>query len=221
MTWRAAGLLPGAACVLAAACGGGGGGATAPAGPPTQFVKNGGDGQSWYFNNPLPTAYGVRALDASNRAVRGVIVSWAVTSGGGSITPTVDTTDATGVASSVQTLGSSASTQTATATPDVAGLPTVTFAASASTPPTVDTVTVNNNFFSPQDVVIQVNHTVTWTWNSGGAPHTVTLIAGPPPLPAETVQSTGSHSTTFTTVGKYSYVCTIHAGMTGTVTVVN
>ena len=93
--------------------------------------------------------------------------------------------------------------------------------ATASTPPTVATVTVNNNFFSPMDVVIQVNHAVTWTWNSGGVTHTVTFTAGPSPLPAETIQSTGSHSTTFTTVGKYSYVCLIHAGMTGTVTVVN
>ena len=42
--------------LLGLACGGDGGG-TQPPGPPADLVKSGGDGQSWYFNNPLPLPY--------------------------------------------------------------------------------------------------------------------------------------------------------------------
>jgi plastocyanin len=208
------------AAVLGTACSGAAN-KMGPPGPPTQFVKIAGDGQSWYFNNPLPAPYTVRALDANNRGVPGVMVTWAVTAGSGSVTPKVETTDANGTAGAVHALDAGTATQTVTATPAVTGLPVLTFTANALAPPTVDTVTVNNNFFSPKTVAIQVNHPVTWTWSSGGVEHTVTFTAGPTPLPTEAAQSTGSHSTTFTTVGTYSYVCTIHAGMSGTVSVVN
>src|SRR5205814_1257349 len=47
--------------------------------------------------------------------VAGVPVSWAVESGGGVITPALDTTDASGISTAVRTLGTGAGTQTATA----------------------------------------------------------------------------------------------------------
>jgi hypothetical protein len=72
VTWRA----PLAAAAVAAGCGGGGAGSTSPPGPPTQLVKNAGDAQNWYFNNPLPVALSVKALDANGRAVAGVVVNW-------------------------------------------------------------------------------------------------------------------------------------------------
>src|SRR5256885_13934357 len=65
--------------LLAAACGGGGGGGNEPPGPPTQLVKNGGDAQSWYFNNPLPVQLRVKALDPNKRALPRGGVPWAVT----------------------------------------------------------------------------------------------------------------------------------------------
>src|SRR5438046_10042111 len=65
--------------VLVWACNGNG---TQPAGPPTDLAKSGGDGQSWYFNNPLPVSLSVIALDPSGRPVPGVVVTWAATSGG-------------------------------------------------------------------------------------------------------------------------------------------
>src|SRR3972149_3161046 len=67
--------------VLGCGGGGGGGGGTGPPGPPTQLVKSGGDGQSWYFNNPLPMPYSVTARDANNRTVPSVSVDWAITTG--------------------------------------------------------------------------------------------------------------------------------------------
>ena len=70
--------------LLVLGCGGGG---TSPPGPPTNLVTSGGDGQNWYFNNPLPTPLSATVLDANGRAVPGVVVTWAVTQGGGGVTP--------------------------------------------------------------------------------------------------------------------------------------
>ena len=216
---RLAGL---GAALLAAACGGGGGGGMGPCTPgaATQLVKTIGDPGTWYINNPLPSPLRVTARDASNCAVPSVVVNWAVTSGGGTISPAQSTTDASGTASATDSLGS-ASTQTVTAT--FTGLPTpVTFTASATTPPTSAAVTVSNNNFSPDNSVIQSGSTVTWTWAAGAVAHNVTFTSGPTPRPANSAtQSTGSHAVTITNVGTYAYHCTIHAGMDGAVTVVH
>src|SRR6266487_5981111 len=90
--------------LLALACGGGGGGTTPP-GPPADLVKSAGDGQSWYFNNPLPTALSVTAVDVDGRAVPGVVITWAVTTGDGAVTPTQSTTKNTGIASTTDSVG--------------------------------------------------------------------------------------------------------------------
>jgi len=80
-------------------------------------------------------------------------------------------------------------------------------------------VTVGDNFFNSQNESVPVNGTVTWTW-SGVMAHNVTFTAGPAPLPTTScTQSFGSHSVTFTTAGNYDYVCTLHAGMAGSVMV--
>src|SRR2546425_6761094 len=88
-----------AAVLGAVECGGGGGGGTQPPGPPTDLVKSGGDAQSWYFNNPLPTLLSVTAKDAGGRAVPGVVGTWAVTSGAGAGDPNPRTPQPSGGAS--------------------------------------------------------------------------------------------------------------------------
>src|SRR5437879_8932230 len=100
------------AVVGALSCGGDGGGTTPP-GPPVDLLKAG-DNQSWYFNNPLPTALSVTAVDVDGRAVPGVIITWAVASGGGVVAPTQSTTDANGVASTTDSVGGSSQTIHAT-----------------------------------------------------------------------------------------------------------
>lgn len=209
------------ATFLALACGGGGGGGgTEPPGPPTQLVISGGNGQNWFFNNPLPTQLSVKALDANNRAVPGVVVNWAVASGDGAVAPAQSTTNASGVASTIDSIGSM-SPQTVTATPAITTLPTQTFTASAKAPPTSAAVTVGNDFYSPKDVVIKTGGTVTWTWNSAGVIHDVDYDHGPTPLPASSIpQGSGTHSNTITPVGKYTYHCNFHS-MNGSVTVVH
>jgi len=184
----------------------------------TQLVKSAGDQQSWYFDNPLPEPYGVLALDAAGLAVPGVEVSWSVTTGGGSVDPTQGETDASGTATAVHTLGSSGAGHTVTAS--ATGLAPVVFSATGAAPPTSGAVSVGDNFFMPQETVVKVGGTITWTWG-GFDIHNVTYTSGPSPRPADsTTQDTGMHASTFTAEGRYDYVCTIHAGMEGTVVVV-
>jgi len=219
---RGAGRAALAVASLLAACGGGSKGGTGPCtpGPATQLLKNGGDAQAWYFNNPLPAVMSVKALDASNCAVPGVVVNWTVASGGGGVSPAQSTTNASGVASTTDSVGSS-TPQSVHATPAINTLPTVTFSATAAAPPTSGAVNVKDNFFQPNDLTVQAGSTVTWTW-AGVTSHTLTFTSGPPPLPAESpAQMSGSRAIAFTAVGTYSYHCTIHSGMDGTLHVVH
>jgi plastocyanin len=206
------------AALLAGACGGGS--ATQPPGPPSQLVTNGGDGQSWYYNNPLPVQLSVKALDVNNQPVPGAVVSWAVASGSGGVSSVQDTTDGNGVARVTDSIGPS-TLQRVTATLAATTVATVTFTEAATAPPTATAVDINDNYFSPQSVVIKAGGTVTWTWR-GANLHTLTFTGGPTPLPAnQASQSTGTAPRTITTVGGYTYVCTNHAGMKGTVTAVH
>ena len=207
--------------LLALACGGGGGGGTEPPGPPTQLVKNAGDAQSWYFDNPLPAPLSVKALDANNRPVPGVVVNWEVTAGGGGVNAAQSTTGASGVASTTDSLGSS-SPQTVTATPALSSLPTVTFTATAGAPPTSAAVSLTGVRFVPATVVVQVNDSVTWTWNDAPNIHNIVFTSGPESHPADAPNNTmGTYKGGFTAVGTYHYTCTNHMGMDGTVIVVH
>jgi plastocyanin len=211
-----------AAGVAAWACNGN---STQPPGPPLDLLKSGGDAQNWYRNNPLPTPLSVTAFDVSSRPVPGVVVTWAVTSssGSGAVSPVQSTTDANGVATTTDSLGSSSTIQTVSAS--FTGLQSaVTFTEIGSAPPTAVGVSVNNNVFAPRDTAVQVGGTVTWTWNSGTTQHNVTYTSGQTPLPTNSPSQAGTttFSTTFTTVGKYTYHCTIHpTQMSGSVTVVH
>ena len=82
-------------------------------------------------------------------------------------------------------------------------------------------VSVCDDCFSPKSITVQQGDTVTWTW-TGSSTHNVTSTT-----PAGVLNSgnkkapTTPYSHTFTEPpGTYSYECTRHSGMTGTVTVV-
>lgn len=108
---------------------------TAPSfGPPANLLIQAGGlaSQTGVFGQAVPTAPIVLVTDASNRPVPGVAVTFAITSGGGSLSSTTQATSSTGVASVVWTLGNTFGTKTLTAT--VAGLPPVTFSATAIAP---------------------------------------------------------------------------------------
>jgi plastocyanin len=70
----------------------------------------------------------------------------------------------------------------------------------------------------PPDVDIAVGGTVTWTFQS--LTHNVTFTTTAAGTPANTGDQTNtSVPRTFTTAGTFTYHCTLHPGMNGTVTV--
>jgi plastocyanin len=79
------------------------------------------------------------------------------------------------------------------------------------------TVSLGDNFFSPKSLSISKGTVVKWVWK-GKAPHNVTVTKGPAKFHSAT-QSKGTYSHTFTKSGAYTIVCTIHPGMTSTITV--
>ena len=76
-------------------------------------------------------------------------------------------------------------------------------------------VSIGNDFFTAPNIVVPAGTTVTWTWNSGAEEHNVTFSD------ASSGDKSGgaSFSRQFTTPGTFSYRCTLHAGMTGSVLV--
>ena len=211
-------LLALGAGLLVLACGGSdGGGGTGPCtpGPATQLAKNGGDAQSWYVNNPLPTPLSVIVRDANNCPVPGVGIDWSVVTGGGGLSPTHSTTNSAGIATTVDSVGA-VSPQVVRAGSGT--LPSQDFTATAAAPPTSAAVDVKDNFFSPRTVDIQEGGTVTWTF-AGAAVHTVTFTGGPD---SGTPQVSGTFGpVTFTPAGTKNYFCKVHGSMTGTIRVVH
>lgn len=75
---------------------------------------------------------------------------------------------------------------------------------------------LGNRAYIPDDVTIATGTTVTWT-NSDSVAHTSTSDASA--WNSGIVAPGGRFSFTFATPGTYSYHCTIHPGMVGTVVV--
>jgi plastocyanin len=72
--------------------------------------------------------------------------------------------------------------------------------------------------FTPSAVTITKGGTVTWTNEAGTTAHNVTFTTGGSPSDVGNMTS-GNATRTFNTAGTYSYHCTNHSSMTGTVTV--
>ena len=86
------------------------------------------------------------------------------------------------------------------------------------TDPTVTTsVAVSDNFFNPASIQVSPGVTVTWTWSSNVV-HNVTFADNA--ITDSGDQGGGMYQTAMpTAAGLYTYLCTIHAGMNGAVTV--
>jgi len=76
-------------------------------------------------------------------------------------------------------------------------------------------VGIANFAFNPATSTVSAGGTVSWT-NADSAAHTVTFDGGPDCGHLNTTQSV---TATFPSAGTYSYHCTIHPSMKGTVTV--
>lgn len=82
---------------------------------------------------------------------------------------------------------------------------------------TTNSVSIKDFMYSPETITVKKGTTVTWT-NQDSAPHTVTADNGNGP-DSGTLENGKSYSFTFNSVGTFSYHCTFHSDMKGTVTV--
>lgn len=87
-----------------------------------------------------------------------------------------------------------------------------------STPPASsgNTISVAYAYFDPSSVTIPVNGSVSWVFS--GLLHNIVFSGTGAPAPIPNTSS-GSVSRTFNTKGTFTMTCTIHSGMTGTITV--
>jgi plastocyanin len=84
-------------------------------------------------------------------------------------------------------------------------------------PPVKNQVTVADRAYTPADITVSVGETVTWVFDDGGMAHDVVADdrSFRSPLAKE-----GSFSHTFTEPGTFTYHCTPHPDMIGSVVVV-
>ena len=185
---------------------------TATAGAPVAVAKSSGDGQ--LLNRGTSTPLVVLVTDSHGNPVSGVTIDWAAT-GGGSVTPSSNSTGANGKATATRTLGAASGIDSTTASaPGIAGSPSVLFTTQAA-PVTL----VGNNFFSPTSQTITAGDSVLFDWNGVTVAHNVTfaVVAGAPTNIGN--NTSGSFWRVFATPGTYNFQCTNHPGMTGSVTV--
>jgi len=100
--------------LLAIGCGGGGDGGTGPT--PGSISVSAGNNQIGAAGAALAESLAVIVRDQAGAALAGVNVTFAVTAGGGSVSPASRQTDASGIAKTRRTLGPNAGTQTTSAT---------------------------------------------------------------------------------------------------------
>ena len=102
---------------------------------PHSLTKVCGEDQEGTAGILLDRSFVVSVLDEDGAAMAGVVVTFSVTAGGGTLSSTTSTTEANGRAATRLTLGSQPGTNTVEAT--VAGLESVTFTASGQASPVV------------------------------------------------------------------------------------
>ncbi len=91
-----------------------------------------------------------------------------------------------------------------------------TNAPSAAPEANAEAIAIAGRRFSPATIDVAVGTTVTWT-NNDAVPHTVT--ADDAAFASDTLSSGTQFSHTFDVAGTFTYHCSIHSTMIGTVTV--
>ena len=196
---------------LLAGCGGGGdsGGTNPP--PPAAVASVALTKTSAVLRPTETTSITATPKDASGNALSGRTVTWATS------------------ASSVATIAASGSSVTVTAVANgqaqvtatvegVVGTANITVSNSFPTSAAVTVGAGGANVFDPTQTDIAAGGTVTFSWGSA-VTHNVTWISPPSAVGDISDRSSGSVPVTFSQAGTYNYHCTIHAGMSGTVTV--
>lgn len=132
-----------------------------------------GDGQDGNADEPLASPLQVRILDAEGLPVAGVVVTWDVIAGGGTVTPT-SVTDQDGIAEATFTLGPANGEHKATATvPGLTGSPaTFTAIAGGIVPPPgpislVATIPAPEGAVFIHDMFVRDGLAFVFAWNAG------------------------------------------------------
>ena len=81
---------------------------------------------------------------------------------------------------------------------------------------TTSSISVKDNFFDPSATTVPTGTTVTWTWTTGTL-HNVTFDNAQ--LSGSGNKDAGNFTKTFPNTGAFTYHCSIHPGMEGTITV--
>ncbi|HEU4641454.1 MAG TPA: filamin/ABP280 repeat domain-containing protein [Gemmatimonadaceae bacterium] len=181
---------------------------TVAPGAPASEVKVAGDNQSATVGTAVAIAPSVRVTDAFGNNVPGVTVTFAVQSGGGSVTGATPTTDANGVATvGSWTLGPTAGTNTLSATAaGLSGSP-VTFTATATTSggggggasASQSTATVpNGTAGSATTITVQARDQNGVALTTGGATVVVTVSGANSATPAVTDNNNGTYTASYT-----------------------
>jgi hypothetical protein len=196
---------------------------TATSGSATGVVIVSGNEQSGVPGAALAQPLVVQVNDAGGNPVGGAPVTWVVTGGGGTLDPTTTTTDATGRASSVWTLGTAPGANTAEAVVSGVGQATFTATGLAGTPNEIRIVSGNGQTGPAgqrlaADLVVLVlderdnpiaGATVAWQVQSGGG--------GVDP-PTSATDAAG-HATARWTLGSAPGANTLQASVSGAGTV--
>jgi plastocyanin len=113
--------------------------------------------------------------------------------------------------SSSSPAASSAASSAASGAPSAAGSVCSESTAAGAVP-----VTIVDFNFQPADITAKTGQVITFS-NTGSAPHTATLDGGQCTTP--TIQPGTSDGLTFTVAGTYTFHCSIHKQMKGTIVV--
>jgi len=84
--------------------------------------------------------------------------------------------------------------------------------------PTATEVKIDNFSYGPATVTVAAGTTVTWT-NHDDIPHTVVSVDEPKAFKSKVMDTDEKFSYTFTKAGTFTYFCSIHPKMTGTIVV--
>lgn len=89
----------------------------------------------------------------------------------------------------------------------------------ASAAGTVVTITVKDMSYQPAEVTIHPGDTVEWIFDDGGMPHDVSGEGDMEGILQSELLTEGKYTYTFDETGTYTYSCTPHPMMVGTVVV--
>jgi plastocyanin len=177
-----------------------------------------GDEQVGRPGQAYPTSLSVK-LAQGGTPLAGKTVTWVITNGTGTLSPTSSTTDDQGIATTVVTPGPGSSLTIQASADGVSGGPVSFTELVAGATAQIE---VRDNFFDPNEVAITAGGSVTFEW-AGSSEHNVAPDDGKD-RPSELTTHTSPYvlpPIQFPVAGTYHFHCQIHgASMSGTIVVI-